>query len=196
MDTDRNQQESSNVTVMVECALMIALGTILAQIKVLELPQGGSVTAASMLPFILISFRHGTKRGLISGIANSLLQMLLGGIHTPPAGTFSALVASIVLDYLIAFIALGLAQAFSKPFGSRRRAAGVVFGTFTVCLIRFLCSFVSGFLVWSSLAAEGFGAVIYSLAYNASYMAPETLISVSIIFLLYRKAPQLFGPVD
>ncbi|MFR4260253.1 hypothetical protein [Gemmiger formicilis] len=37
-----------------------------------------------MLPFILISFRHGVKWGLFTGFVNSLLQMLLG-FYAPPA---------------------------------------------------------------------------------------------------------------
>ena len=41
--------------IMVECALMIALGTILANIKIYELPNGGSITLFSMVPFILRS---------------------------------------------------------------------------------------------------------------------------------------------
>ena len=64
--------------IMVECALMIALGTILANIKIYELPNGGSITLFSMVPFILVSFRHGVKWGLFTGFVNSLLQMLLG----------------------------------------------------------------------------------------------------------------------
>ena len=60
--------------IMVECALMIALGTILANIKIYELPNGGSITLFSMLPFIMISFRHGVKWGLFTGFVNSLLQ--------------------------------------------------------------------------------------------------------------------------
>ena len=37
-----------------------------------------------MLPFILVSFRHGVKWGLATGFVNSLLQMLLG-FYAPPA---------------------------------------------------------------------------------------------------------------
>ena len=43
----------TNTRAMVECALMIALGTVLAQIKVWQMPYGGSVTLVSSLPFIL-----------------------------------------------------------------------------------------------------------------------------------------------
>ena len=68
----------SRTRTLVECALMIAVGTVLAQIKIFEMPFGGSVTLVSMLPFILVSFRHGVKWGLATGFVNSLLQMLLG----------------------------------------------------------------------------------------------------------------------
>ena len=68
----------SKTRTLVECALMIALGTVLANIKIYELPNGGSITLFSMLPFIMISFRHGVKWGLFTGFVNSLLQMLLG----------------------------------------------------------------------------------------------------------------------
>ena len=74
----------SKTRTLVECALMIALGTVLANIKIYELANGGSVTLFSMLPFILISFRHGVKWGLFTGFVNSLLQMLLG-FYAPPA---------------------------------------------------------------------------------------------------------------
>ena len=64
----------SKTRTLVECALMIALGTVLANIKIYELPNGGSITLFSMLPFIMISFRHGVKWGLFTGFVNSLLQ--------------------------------------------------------------------------------------------------------------------------
>ena len=51
----------SKTRTLVECALMIALGTVLANIKIFEMPNGGSITLLSMLPFILVSYRHGTK---------------------------------------------------------------------------------------------------------------------------------------
>ena len=57
----------SKTRTLVECALMIALGTVLANIKIFEMPNGGSITLLSMLPFILVSYRHGTKWGLFPG---------------------------------------------------------------------------------------------------------------------------------
>ena len=181
--------------IMVECALLIAVGTILAQISFIKLPAGGSVTAASMVPFIMVSFRHGTKWGVISGVANTVLQIALGGIHMPPAGTFTAVVGSVLLDYVIAYVCLGFAASFAKPFMKKNKLFAIAFGTVMVCFIRFICSFVSGFLIWSSLMTDGFGAVVYSLTYNGSYLLPETVITVVAICVLYKAAPKLFTEV-
>ena len=92
----------SKTRTLVECALMIALGTVLANIKIYELPNGGSITLFSMLPFVLISFRHGVKWGLFTGFVNSLLQMLLG-FYAPPTPGLLPLVGMILLDYVLAF---------------------------------------------------------------------------------------------
>ena len=133
----------SKTRTLVECALMIALGTVLANIKIFEMPNGGSITLLSMLPFILVSYRHGTKWGLFTGFVNSLLQMLLG-FYAPPAPGLLPLVGMILLDYVLAFTLLGLAGAIAKPF--KNRLVGVAVGTAAVCGIRFLCSFLSGVL--------------------------------------------------
>lgn len=49
--------QNKKVVCMVECAILIAIATVLSMIKFVDLPYGGSITAASMLPIILISLR-------------------------------------------------------------------------------------------------------------------------------------------
>ena len=178
----------SKTRILVECALMIAAGTVLSNIKMFTMPNGGSVTLLSMLPFVLVSFRHGVKWGLFTGFVNSLLQMLLG-FYAPPAPGLLPLVGMILLDYVLAFTLLGLACVFAKPF--KNRLLGVAVGTAIVCLIRFLCSFLSGVLIWGNLN-EGLPEWVYSLTYNGSYMLPETILSVVAVVLLHKAAPKLF----
>ncbi len=179
----------SKTRILVECALMIAIGTVLAQLTLFTMPNGGSITVLSMLPFVLVSFRHGVKWGLFTGFVNSLLQMLLG-FWAPPVPTFLYFLGEVLLDYVLAFMALGLAELFARPF--RNRLAGVAFGTFMAGFLRFMCSFLSGVLVWGNLN-EGLSAWTYSLGYNASYMLPETLLTVAAAVLIYKAAPQLFA---
>jgi len=173
----------TNTRAMVECALMIAAGTVLAQIKIFTMPYGGSVTLVSSLPFILVSFRHGTKWGLFTGFVNSLLQMLTG-FYMPPAGTLTAVVMS-----------LGLASAFSKPF--KNRTIGVAVGTSAAFLLRLVCSVASGALLWGSYQsyytwAEGLSVWEYSIIYNASYMLPELLITAVAAVCVCSVAPKFF----
>ena len=180
----------SKTRVLVECALMIAIGTVLSNIKFFTLPNGGSVTALSMLPFVLVSFRHGIKWGLFTGFVNGCLQILLGGgLWAPPTPTFLAYAGEVLLDYILAFMALGLAEFFARPF--QNRVVGVAVGTFMAGFLRFLCSFLSGVLIWGNLT-DGLPAWTYSLVYNGSYMLPETLLTMVAAVLLCRAAPQIF----
>ena len=180
----------SKTRILVECALMMAIGTILANFKLLTMPNGGSITVLSMLPFVLISFRHGVRWGLFTGFVNGCLQMLLG-FWAPPTPGLLPLLGEVVLDYLAAFMVLGLADVFARPF--RKRVLGVAVGTFAACFLRFCCSFLSGVVIWGNLS-DGFAAWSYSLLYNGSSLLPEALLTVLAAVLLYRAAPQVFLP--
>ena len=138
----------SKTRILVECALMIAIGTVLSNIKFFTMPNGGSITLLSMLPFVLVSFRHGAKWGLFTGFVNACLQMIMG-FYPPPASTFLYFLGEVLLDYVLAFMALGLAELFARPF--KNRTVGVAVGTFAAGFLRFMCSFLSGVLVWGNL---------------------------------------------
>lgn len=184
----------SRTRILVECAMMIAVGTVLSEIKIFTMPFGGSITLFSMLPFVLISYRHGLYWGLLTGFANSLLQMMLG-FWAPPAGTVLAFAGVVMLDYVLAFTVLGAACLFSGPF--KNRLAGVVMGTVIVCFLRFVCSWISGAWLWGSYQeyyewAIGLNIWVYSLIYNANYMLPELVLTSLGAGVLYKFAPMLF----
>src|SRR5699024_6658230 len=107
----------------------------------------------------------------------------------PPVPTFLYFLGEVLLDYVLAFMALGLAELFARPFSNR--AVGIAVGTFMAGFLRFMCSFLSGVLIWGNLN-EGLSAWVYSLTYNASYMLPETIITLVAALLIYKAAPQLF----
>lgn len=199
---------ASKTRVLVECALMIALGTILGFIPVFELPHGGSITLVSMLPILLVSYRHGVKWGTLTAFVHSLIQLLLGIKNLAYCQTAGAIVGCILLDYVIAFTLLGLACLVAKPF--KNRLAGVGVSTLAVCLGRYVCSFLSGYIVWKDydyafewlaqfgwaerVAALGENALcwLYSAVYNATYMLPEAVLTVAVAMILCRVAPKLF----
>lgn len=165
---------------LVECALMVALAVVIDLIPMPKWPNGGSVSIAAV-PIIYISYRRGLGWGLASGLVYSIIQLITGW-YAPPAGTLIATVACVLLDYLLAFTAFGLADLFAKPFGNKLVGWGV--GAALVNVVRFLCSFLSGWLLWDAYAPEGQPAWLYSLTYNAGYMLPNAILCAIVIVLL------------
>ena len=177
----KNTNSHFRVRMLCEGAMMVALAQVLSYIKLMELPNGGSLTPA-MFPIILFAVRWGLTPGLMAGFTFGLLQLIFDGAY---AWGWQ----SMLLDYLVAFMALGTAEFFARPF--KNRMVGVAVGTFMAGFLRFMCSFLSGVLVWGNLN-EGLSAWTYSLVYNGSYMLPETLLTMVAAVLLCRVAPQIF----
>lgn len=161
---------------LTESAVMIALAFILSFLKVVDMPYGGSVTAFSMLPIIIIAFRYGTGWGLATGFAFSLLQMLMGLSTLSYATSAAAAVAIILLDYIVAFTVLGLGGAFRSVI--KDQGTAMALGALFACVLRYICHVVSGCTVWAGVSIPTSDGLIYSLGYNATYMIPETLMTI------------------
>lgn len=198
----------SKTRVLVECALMVALSTVLSMIEIPLMAHGGSITLFSMVPIVIISYRHGVKWGLLTAFVNSLIQFVQGINNLAYCQTLGAQIGCVLLDYLLAFTVLGLASALAKPF--QNRLVGVGVSAFAVCLLRYLCSFLSGYIVWKDyeyafewmseinfpgIADMGTDALcwLYSALYNATYMVPEAILTTVMVIVLFKMAPQLFA---
>ena len=171
--------QGSNALKLTEAAIMLALGTVLSLIKLLDLPYGGSVTVASMLPVIIIAYRHGIRFGLLIGFVFGVLQQLLGLNTLSYVTTWQSIVAVILLDYIIAFMVLGLGGAFRKMSS---QAGALVLGSVFVCLLRYICHVISGATVWAGLSIPTTAALAYSLGYNATYIVPETIVTAVMAY--------------
>ena len=119
---------------------------------------------------------------------------MLLGFYAPPAGTALAFFGMIMLDYVLAFSLLGTAAAFAKPF--KNKLTGVAVGTAAVCVIRFLCSFFSGILIWAAYAPSDMPLWLYSLTYNGSYMGVELILTTIGAAVLYQAKPTIFSAVQ
>ena len=171
----------SRTRILVECAMMIAIASVLSMIKLIDLPYGGSVTIASMLPIILISYRHGLGWGLGCGLAYGVIQQLLGLNTLGWVSTWQSVVAVILLDYIVAFAVLGLAGVFRKM---NSQSAALVYGAVLTGVLRYVCHVISGATVWAGLSIPDEAALLYSLAYNATYMLPEIIVLVIVTYYL------------
>ena len=162
---------------LVEGAMMIAIATVLSFIK-FKSPlwvNGGSVTAASMVPLIIFAYRWGGVKGIFVGAVYGLLQFAIEPYAAHPL--------SVIIDYPLAFGLIGL----SGFFGKHGSPVPTVITGITIGLAgRFLAHFLSGFIFFASYAPEDMNPVWYSFIYNGSYMLPELIITASV-FLLMRK---------
>ncbi len=147
---------------LVAASLCIALGFILSNLKFYQMPQGGSITPASMLPVMLFAWAFGPIPGFAAGLVYGALQLLQDFYVVHPA--------QLLLDYIFAFTALGLAGFFRK---------NLLLGVLVAGLTRFVFHFLSGVVFFGSFA-EDQNVFVYSLVYNASVVLPDTAICLVI----------------
>jgi thiamine transporter len=156
--------------IIAEVSVFVALATILSFIKIYTFPQGGSITAGSMVPILWLAIRRGAKIGLFSGMVYGLVQLVVLPYVYHPFQVF--------LDYPLAFGMLGIMGFFKK-----NAMIGVILSIFG----RFFFHFLSGVIFFGIYAPEGMSAIVYSAAYNGGYLIPEIVISGFIIYTLQKS---------
>jgi len=159
--------QQSNISLLTFSALCVALAVVLSQIRLFQMPQGGSVTAFSMLPIVLVGYWYGAKAGITAGITCGLLRLMLGATVFHPV--------QFILDYPLAYAALG---AFSMFRGKR---FGLQASYFAGAAGRFLCSFIAGIVFFGEFAPEGQHVWIYSAIYQLTYLGPEIVVTLIVI---------------
>lgn len=164
---------------LVFCAVSIALATITSFIKLASLPFGGSITLFSMLFVSLIGYFYGAKTGLITGVAYGILQLITGPYIYAPL--------QVLFDYPLAFGALGLSGFFQN------KKHGLAIGYIVGVTGRYLCHVISGYIFFAEFAPEGMHPVIYTLGYNLTYILPEMLVTVLILYVpaVYQAVGQV-----
>ena len=151
------------------CAVAMALALVTSFIKVASLPMGGSITLFSMFFMCFIGYLYGPKLGIMTGVAYGILQLIIEPYIYAPL--------QVLLDYPLAFGALGMAGFFSnKKYGL---TTGVIVGI----LGRYICHVISGYVFFASYAPEGMNPMIYTLGYNATYIVPELIATVIVVSL-------------
>lgn len=174
---------SSKTKMLVEGGLVIAMAQILSMYVIYQMPQGGAVKAANLVPLLIYAYRWGGRAGILTGIAYGIVHFLLGF-------KFSIHYMSIVLDYILAYGAIGIAGFFGGS-GTVKAFFGAVYAILT----RFAMSAISGVVVFGSYAPEGTSPWIYSLTYNATYMLPDMVINLVVLVLLYVPVMRGLGRV-
>lgn len=199
-----------------ESAMLLALAIILelvAKLVIPEMPFGGQITLVSMLPVVLISYRHGIKWGFLASIGYAIIEMMIGmktisaaflpGYFGDGAMIFNALLMCL-LDYVVAFGVLGLGGVFRNKI--ENPGVSLMCGSLVALGARYLSHILSGYILFGSYAEwfftqEGFPAwgaqlveslnpnvlsVVYSAVYNGMYMIPEIILTAIMALVISR----------
>lgn len=149
---------------------------------------GGSISFV-LVPIVIMAIRHGLKGGLATGLIIGTVQ-LLGNVK----GVIEFF--QVLLDYPLAFLSVGFAGIFSKKILSLEKEAKSFYIILAIVLggtLRFLFHFVSGVIFFAMYTPEGFDPVIWSILYNAGYMVPTIILTIIVVLIMQKKAPQLLS---
>lgn len=168
-----------NVRMLAEGGVMIALSILLSYIIIYEAPQGGSVTAGSMIPIMFFAMRWGVGPGAFVGATYGVLHFILKPNFYHPV--------QFLLDYLIAYGFLGLAGIAKMKSGklNGKDYFKIFLGVLLSIGGRFISHLLSG-VVFFAEYAENQNPWIYSAIYNGGYLVPELIISSIILMLLWK----------
>ena len=217
--------KASKTKRITESAMLLAIAVVLELVSKMFIPEqafGGQITLVSMLPVVLIAYRHGTKWGFVAAFTYALIEMAIG-IKTVSAaflpgyfGDSTMVLNAIVmclLDYVAAYTLLGLGGIFRNRI--KAPGVGLMCGSLVALGARYLAHILSGYVLFSSwaewyftqegfpawggqlvaaLSPEGLGWV-YSVVYNGMYMIPEMVIT-AVVALVIARIPKLVTKVS
>lgn len=160
-----------NARMLAYAALCIAVSFVLSYVRLFRMPQGGSITPASMLPVMMFAYAFGFGPGLVCSLAYGILQMFQDMYIV---GWMQA-----TLDYILAFGALAVVALFYKWNSPFNFSVGVV----AAGLLRVICHVLSGVVYFADYAPEGMNPLVYSLVYNLTSVGVDALLCAVIAFI-------------
>lgn len=150
-------------------AMCIAIAFVLSCIRLYRMPQGGSITPASMMPLVLFMVACGPLQGFVVGCAYGLLQLITDPYVIHPI--------QLLVDYPLAYGAMALGcLATLLPV---RKEVQLPAAVFLAGLGRYVMAVLSGAIFFAESAGEQ-NAWIYSLGYNISYLGPDTFVCILV----------------
>lgn len=165
--SDKNPTMKLTIKQLAFCAMCLALATVLSEIKIFDMPTGGSITLLSMFVIALPGILFGLVPGIVTAVAYGILQLIIDPYVLYPM--------QLVVDYILAFGALGLSGLFYGKKGA------VIKGYIAAVIGRYIFSVISGWIFFGAYAWKGWNPLPYSLAYNAAYIFAEAALTVIIL---------------
>ncbi len=136
--------------ILAESAMMVALSIaifLISEFIPWPFAYGGGFTLFGQVPIIIVSYRHGIKNGLAASVVLALFELFMGFKNLSYVTGIAALAVVAFAAYIIAFGCLGFGGLLRDRLGGRQRRE-LIAGGLAVCIVRFICHFISGVTVW------------------------------------------------
>lgn len=161
-------------------SICIAMSFALSYLRIVEMPQGGAITIASLLPLMIYAYAFGAKKGVLAGCIYGILQAVQDPYILHPA--------QFILDFPAPFACIGLTGIFSsaKNFDKYPQIKFAL-GAITAGAGRFIMHFISGIFAFGTFAPENQPVILYSLSYQALYVLPDLLICIIVGIALFSS---------
>ena len=170
-----SETKGFNTKQLVFCSVSVALTFAMSNFKLFSMPMGGTVTLFSMFFITFMGYLYGPMVGMMVGIAYGLLALIVD--------PYIVSLPQLLVDYLLAFGALGLAGFFSEMKN------GLIIGYIVGVLGRYFFAVLSGIIFFGMYAPEGTDPKIYSLTYNGGYLGAEAALTLMVLLIpAVRKA--------
>ena len=190
----KRNNKTASLHALCEAAIMVALAAVFSLLRFppfrLDLWGNGGSVDFVMVPIIILGYRRGWQWAIPGGLALGIIECMIGG------GMGYGL-PSVLLDYVFAYGAVGVAGFF------RDKRQGLVYGAIFGSIARFFLHFLSGITIWRlamgdnislfGMEFNGNTAMLYSLAYNGSYMLGNLIVALLVVLLLgptIKKLPK------
>lgn len=176
---------------LIETAIVAAMAMALSYI-----PDFASWFTPSFgaVPLVIFALRRGTKYGLIAGFIWGALHFLLGKVYY---FAFS----QVLIEYLLAFISMGIAGLASASLKKHLRANltnkalfASIWGASLAIFVRYFWHYLAGVIFWGSYAPKGMSAVLYSFSVNGLAGALTLLITIIALLIIIPTQPNFFLP--
>lgn len=177
----KKTDEKDNTRALAYAAVCIALSFALSYIRLFRMPQGGSVTAASILPLLIYSYMFGIRRGVAAGFIYGLMQAMQDPWIIHPA--------QFLLDYPVAYAAVGLAGIFRdvKVFKGNVIVTFVL-GAMVAGFGKYISQVMSGIFAFAMYAPDGFSPVTWGFLYNTVVLVDLAIAMVAGTVALCSKS--------
>lgn len=178
--TGKGDKKGFDTKAISYAAVCIAMSFALSYLRIVKMPQGGSITIASLVPLMIYSYMFGTKKGVFAGFIYGILQAFQDPYILHPA--------QFLLDYPLAFMCIGLAGCFAKVKAlDKAPQVQIALGGVVAGLSRFVMHFLSGMFAFGMWAPEGQPVWLYSLTYQAGYVLPDIAIAIVAAVILFSS---------